>query len=82
MCIRDRCRATPDDRALPFVDPELVADPAVFPPQEMLAGLEVAADTFASSQRIEVWHEFGSKVGQGRGEGPPAARLAPAPQPA
>jgi spermidine/putrescine-binding protein len=57
--------ATPNVAATPFVDPELLADPAVFPPEDLVARLEAAEDTSANPQRVEIWAEFRSKVGQG-----------------
>jgi len=57
--------ATPNDRALAFVDPELLADPAVFPPEATFGGLEAATDTSGNAQRIDIWKEFSAKVGAG-----------------
>lgn len=37
--------ATPNEAALEFVDPEILEDPSIFPPDEVLANLEFIADT-------------------------------------
>ncbi len=57
--------ATPDRAARALVDPALLADPAVFPPDRLMARLEVAGDTSGSRQRADIWAEFRSKVGRG-----------------
>ena len=50
-------------RRKPFVEPELLADPAVFPPEDVIAKLEPAQDTSGNTQRIDIWEEFKSKIG-------------------
>jgi spermidine/putrescine transport system substrate-binding protein len=55
--------ATPNDAAKEFVNPELLADPAIFPPDDVVAKLEPAQDTSGSTQRIDIWEEFKSKIG-------------------
>ena len=55
--------ATPNDAAKEFVNPELLADPAIFPPDDVVAKLEPAKDTSGSTQRIDIWEEFKSKIG-------------------
>jgi spermidine/putrescine transport system substrate-binding protein len=55
--------ATPNDEAAKLVDPEILADPAIFPPQEVIDKLEGAEDTSGNSQRVDIWQEFHSKVG-------------------
>lgn len=57
--------ATPNDAARDLVDPDLLADPAVFPPAAVLGRLEGAEATSANTQRLDVWEEFRSKVRQG-----------------
>lgn len=57
--------ATPNEAARALVDPELLADPAVFPPEELMDRLEPAVDTSGSTQRAEIWEEFRSRVGRG-----------------
>jgi len=55
--------ATPNDAAKEFVDPEILSDPAIFPPDEVIAGLEGAEDTSGNNQRIDIWEEFKQAVG-------------------
>jgi spermidine/putrescine transport system substrate-binding protein len=55
--------ATPDEAAKEFVKPELLADPAIFPPEDVVAKLEPAEDTSGNTQRIDIWEEFKSKIG-------------------
>jgi spermidine/putrescine-binding protein len=55
--------ATPNDAAKEFVKPEILADPAIFPPDEAIAKLEGQQDTSSSTQRNDIWEEFKSKVG-------------------
>jgi len=54
---------TPNDKAKPLVDPKVLADPAVFPPEEVFALLEGSKDTSASTQRTDIWEEFKQKLG-------------------
>ena len=42
---------TPSDEAKPLVDPAVLANPAVFPPDEIFAKLEGAEDTSGNNQR-------------------------------
>ena len=55
--------ATPNDAAKEFVDPAILADPAIFPPDDVIAELEGAEDTSGNNQRIDIWEEFKSKIG-------------------
>jgi putrescine transport system substrate-binding protein len=57
--------ATPNDAAKEFVDPAILADPAIFPPQEVIdsGALEGAQDTSGNNQRIEIWEEFKQSIG-------------------
>lgn len=55
--------ATPNDEAKAFVKPEILADEAIFPPEEAIAKLEGAQDTSGNNQRIEIWEEFKQAVG-------------------
>ncbi len=55
--------ATPNDAAKEYVKPEILADPAIFPPDEAVAKLEGQQDTSSSTQRNDIWEEFKSKVG-------------------
>jgi len=55
--------ATPNDAAKAFVDPEILANEAIFPPDDVIADLEGAEDTSGNNQRIDIWEEFKSKIG-------------------
>ena len=55
--------ATPNDAAKEFVDPAILANPAIFPPEDVIANLEGAEDTSGNNQRIDIWEEFKSKIG-------------------
>lgn len=55
--------ATPNDAAKEFVDPEILANPAIFPPDDVVANLEGAQDTSGNEQRIDIWEEFKSAIG-------------------
>ena len=54
---------TPNAAAKPLVDPAVLADPAVFPPDEVFALLEGSQDTSANTQRTDIWEEFKQKLG-------------------
>ena len=55
--------ATPNDPAKEFVKPEILADAAIFPPEDVIASLEGAEDTSGNNQRIEIWEEFKQAIG-------------------
>jgi len=55
--------ATPNDAAREFVDPEILNNPAIFPPEDVIANLEGAQDTSGNNQRIDIWEEFKSRIG-------------------
>jgi spermidine/putrescine-binding protein len=55
--------ATPNDEAKKFIDAEVLADPAIFPPEDVMTGLEGAVDTSGNEQRIDIWQEFKSAIG-------------------
>jgi len=55
--------ATPNDEAKKFVDADILADTAVFPPDAVIASLEGAKDTSGNNQRIDIWEEFKQAVG-------------------
>jgi spermidine/putrescine transport system substrate-binding protein len=55
--------ATPNDAAKELVDPEILANPAIFPPDDVVANLEGAQDTSGNAQRIDIWEEFKSSIG-------------------
>ena len=52
--------ATPNDAAKEFVDPEILANPAIFPPDDVVASLEGAKDL--SGQRPAAGHLGGVQV--------------------
>jgi spermidine/putrescine transport system substrate-binding protein len=54
---------TPNDEAKKFIDAEVLADPAIFPPEDVMSGLEGAVDTSGNEQRIDIWQEFKSAIG-------------------
>jgi spermidine/putrescine transport system substrate-binding protein len=54
---------TPNDEAKKYIDPAVLADPAIFPPEDVMANLEGAVDTSGNEQRIDIWQEFKSKIG-------------------
>jgi spermidine/putrescine transport system substrate-binding protein len=55
--------ATPNDAAKEFVDPEILENPAIFPPEDVIANLEGAEDTSGNNQRIDIWEEFKQAIG-------------------
>ncbi len=55
--------ATPNDAAKEFVDPAILENAAIFPPDDVIANLEGAEDTSGNNQRIDIWEEFKSKIG-------------------
>ena len=55
--------ATPNDEARKFIDPAVLEDPAIFPPEDVMKNLEGAIDTSGNEQRIDIWQEFKSKIG-------------------
>jgi spermidine/putrescine transport system substrate-binding protein len=55
--------ATPNDPAKAFVDPTILSDTAIFPPDDVIAKLEGAQDTSGNNQRIDIWEEFKQAVG-------------------
>jgi spermidine/putrescine transport system substrate-binding protein len=55
--------ATCNSEAKKFIDPVLLADPAIFVPDEVLAKLEGAQDVSTDPLRIEIWEEFKSSIG-------------------
>lgn len=55
--------ATPNDAAKAFVDPAILADTAIFPPDDVIASLEGAQDTSGNNQRIDIWEEFKQAIG-------------------
>jgi spermidine/putrescine transport system substrate-binding protein len=55
--------ATCNGEAKKFIDPALLADPAIFVPDDVLAKLEGAKDVSTDPLRIEIWEEFKSNIG-------------------
>jgi spermidine/putrescine transport system substrate-binding protein len=55
--------ATPNDAAKEFVDPKILADTAVFPPDDVIANLEGSQDTSGNTQRTDIYAEFKQAVG-------------------
>ena len=55
--------ATPNEAAKAFVEPEMLADPAIFPPEDVIAKLERRRTRRGNTQRIDIWEEFKSKIG-------------------
>lgn len=56
--------ATPNDKAKPLVDPAVLNDPAVFPPEDVFKILEGSQDTSGNNQRIDIWEEFKQNIGK------------------
>ena len=54
---------SPNDEAKKFIDPAILADASIFPPDDVMANLESAEDTSSSQQRIDIWQEFKSAIG-------------------
>ena len=54
--------ATANDEARPLVDPSLLENPAIFPPEAVIPNLEAARDNSASTQRLDIWEEFKAAV--------------------
>jgi spermidine/putrescine transport system substrate-binding protein len=55
--------ATPNDEAKKLVDPEVLANVAVFPPEDTFDKLEGAKDTSGNNQRLDIWAEFKQAIG-------------------
>jgi spermidine/putrescine transport system substrate-binding protein len=54
---------SPNDEAKKFIDPAVLADESIFPPEDVMANLEGAEDTSGNQQRIDIWQEFKSAIG-------------------
>ena len=57
--------ATCSSAAKTFIDPKMLADPAIFVPDDVLAKLEGQKDNSGIKQRAEIYEEFKTKIGQG-----------------
>ncbi|MBA2381975.1 MAG: spermidine/putrescine ABC transporter substrate-binding protein [Chloroflexi bacterium] len=55
--------ATCNSEAKKFVDPKMLADPAIFVPDDVLAKLEGAKDVSTDPLRLQIWEEFKSNIG-------------------
>jgi spermidine/putrescine transport system substrate-binding protein len=57
--------ATPNDEAMKLVPAEILADPTIFVPQDVLDSglLEGAQDVSTDPLRVEIWEEFKSSIG-------------------
>ena len=55
--------ATPNDAAIEFIDPAILANAAIFPPQDVIASLEGAQDTSGNQQRSDIMEEFKQAIG-------------------
>jgi spermidine/putrescine-binding protein len=56
--------ATCNGAAKAFVDPKMLADPAIFVPDDVLAKLEGQKDNSGIALRAQIYEEFKSKIGQ------------------
>ena len=54
---------SPNDEAKKYIDPAVLADPAIFPPDDVMSKLEGAIDLSSDQHRIDIWQEFKSKIG-------------------
>ena len=57
--------ATPNDEAKKLVPQEILDDQTVFVPEEAFSRLEGAEDTSTDENRLRIWEEFRSSIGQG-----------------
>ena len=56
--------ATCNSEAKKYIDADMLNDPAIFVPEDVLAKLEGAEDVSTNPQRLDIWEEFKSKIGQ------------------
>jgi putrescine transport system substrate-binding protein len=54
---------SPNDEAKKYIDPKVLADESIFPPDDVMKNLEGAKDTSGNQQRIDIWQEFKSAIG-------------------
>jgi spermidine/putrescine transport system substrate-binding protein len=57
--------ATPNDAARALLDPKVVADIAIFPPDDVLARCEGAKDVSTDPLRLQIWKDFKKSIGKG-----------------
>jgi spermidine/putrescine-binding protein len=55
--------ATCNSEAKKFIDAKMLADPAIFVPDDVLAKLEGAKDVSTDPLRLQIWEEFKSHIG-------------------
>jgi spermidine/putrescine-binding protein len=55
--------ATCNSEAKKFIDAKMLADPAIFVPDDVLAKLEGAKDVSTDPLRLQIWEEFKSNIG-------------------
>ena len=55
--------ATCNSEAKKYIDAKMLADPAIFVPDDVLTKLEGAKDVSTDPLRIEIWEEFKSSIG-------------------
>ncbi|HET7703351.1 MAG TPA: spermidine/putrescine ABC transporter substrate-binding protein [Candidatus Limnocylindrales bacterium] len=55
--------ATCNSEAKKYIDPKVLADPAIFVPDDVLKKLEGAQDVSTNPLRIQIWEEFKSSIG-------------------
>ncbi|MEO5939744.1 MAG: spermidine/putrescine ABC transporter substrate-binding protein [Candidatus Limnocylindrales bacterium] len=55
--------ATCNSEAKKFIDAKMLADPAIFVPDNVLAKLEGAKDVSTNPLRLQIWEEFKSNIG-------------------
>lgn len=55
--------ATPNDEAKKYLPPEMLNDPAIFVPDDVLKNLEGAEDVSTDPLRQEIWEQFKSAIG-------------------
>ena len=54
---------SPNDEARKYIPEEMLNDPSIFPPEDVMANLEGAEDLSGNQQRIDIWQEFKSAIG-------------------
>ncbi len=55
--------ATPNDAAKALVDPEMLADHAIFPPDDVIKNLEGSLDHSGNQLRNDIWSESKASIG-------------------
>jgi len=58
--VNENYYATPNEAAHPFIDPDIVNDPAIFPPNEDLENAEVFLPYSPEAEKmcVEIWEQF------------------------